>query len=68
MLFLKSLGTRDHFLILHPLELEVDALHDHLVLFANDLQHLALTLLVATADHFDLSERETRLPKLTQTL
>lgn len=57
MLFLQRLGTRDHFLVLYALELEVDALDDDLVLFADDLEHLALTFLVATADYLNLSER-----------
>ena len=54
VLLLEGLCALDHLLVLHFLKLHVDALDDNLVLIANDLDHLALRLLVATSDDLNL--------------
>lgn len=56
VLLLQSLLPCDHFIVLHGLELQIDALNDNLVFSADHLQYLALTLLVTSRDNFNLIE------------
>lgn len=68
MLLLERFGTCYHLLILNFLEFEVDSLNHNLVSVAKDLQHLALTLLVATGDHLDLLNKHNEKKEILRAL
>ena len=53
-LLLECLFPLDHLVVLNNLELQVDTLNHHLILFSVNFQDLSLSLLVATGYHFNL--------------